>query len=159
MHPLLQELYDYHHGASQIIDELSNLLIQVKHKPLSVPDIQPIFNLLAILHSDEEQLHHQNEELIRQQLVATDLPLHPRIQDLENDHHGFDRIADHLKLLVDSELSLREMAAIIDDYIRKYYDHIDGEENIFFPMANKYLTDKDWEMIQQRWQTNEMITE
>lgn len=151
MHPLLQELYDYHHDASKVIDELSGLLIQLKYEGSSVADIKPVFHLLSILHSDTERRHHLNEELIRQQLVATDLPLHPRIQDLENDHHGFDRIADHLKLLVDSELSHREMAAIIDDYIRKYYDHIDGEENIFFPMANKYLTSDDWETIRSQW--------
>ncbi|WP_298771334.1 hemerythrin domain-containing protein [uncultured Shewanella sp.] len=151
MHPLLQELYDYHHDASKVIDELSGLLTQVKYKRSSLADVKPVFQLLSLLHSDAERRHHLNEELIRQQLVATELPLHPRIQDLENDHHGFDRIADHLKLLVDSELSHKEMAAIIDDYIRKYYDHIDGEENIFFPMADKYLTSNDWETIRAQW--------
>ncbi|WP_299008243.1 hemerythrin domain-containing protein [uncultured Shewanella sp.] len=151
MHTLLQELYDYHHNASSIIDELSTLLIQLKREKATSSDLKAVFRLLAVLHSNEEREHHQNEELIRQKLEATELPLHPRIQELENDHHGFDRIADHLMLLVDSELSQREMAAIIDDYIRKYYDHIDGEENIFFPMADKYLTDEDWQEIRQKW--------
>ncbi|MCL1124629.1 hemerythrin domain-containing protein [Shewanella surugensis] len=153
MHALLKELYDYHHDASKVIDELSVLLNHLKQATSPLVDSQAVFHLLSVLHSDEERQHHQNEELIRKQLVAREIPLHPRIQDLENDHNGFDRIADHLKLLVDSELSHKEISAIIDDYILKYYDHIDGEENIFFPMADKYLSDLDWQEIKNQWQS------
>lgn len=156
MHRLLQELYDYHHDASKVIDELNVLLNHLKLATSSVGNRQAVFHLLSVLHSNEERQHHQNEELIRKQLVATKRPLHPRIQDLENDHNGFDRIADHLKLLVDSELSHREIAAIIDDYIRQYYDHIDGEENIFFPMADKHLSDLDWQEIKNQWQSSSL---
>ncbi|WP_299493358.1 hemerythrin domain-containing protein [uncultured Shewanella sp.] len=152
MHPLLEELYAYHHNASMIIDEVKILLMQLTKNTSPLKENEDLFRLLSVLHDEKERLHHQNEELIRKRLVATDVAIHPRILDLERDHDSFYKIADHLKLLVDSELSRAEILAIIEDYIRKYYDHIDSEENIFFPMADKHLTEQDWQEIESQWQ-------
>ena len=62
-------------------------------------------------------------------------------------------MATRLKELEHSALTPKEIAAFIDDYIHKYYDHLDGEENIFFPMAEKWLTDDQWLEIHKHWKT------
>ena len=32
-----------------------------------------------------------------------------------------------------------------------YDDHANGEENIFFPIANEYLNQSDWQIVKAGW--------
>lgn len=152
MHPLLKELYAYHQDTSVTIDEVERLLVKLKANDTPLKDNDDLFHFLTVLHSQKERVHHQNEEVIRKRLVDNNVSLHPSILALEHAHKHFYEIADTLKTLVDSELSRQEIIAIIEDYLRQYFDHIDTEENTFFPVANKLLTDKDWEVIASQWQ-------
>lgn len=152
MHPLLEELHLYHHNISTTIDQIKNLLTQFKSGTCDVVDRDKLFNLLESLHGEAETQHHQNEELIRQLLLTTRAPVHPRVLDIERDHQGFARIASQLKALEHSSHTPKEIATFIEDYIHKYYDHLDSEENIFFPLADEWLTTSQWQDIQQQWQ-------
>ena len=153
MHPLLEELHVYHHNISITIDQLEKLLFKVKNDTFDKIDRKALFKLQSSLHSEAEKHHHQNEELIRQQLITTKAPIHQRVKDIQRDHESFDRMATRLRELEHSALTPKEIAAFIDDYIHKYYDHLDGEENIFFPMADKWLTDDHWQEIHKHWKT------
>jgi hemerythrin-like domain-containing protein len=54
-------------------------------------------------------------------------------------------------MLEDSTQETKVIAAAIDDFIMKYYDHMDAEESIFFPMADKWLSDIQWQEIKRQW--------
>lgn len=152
MHPLLEELHLYHHNISTTIDQIKNLLTQFKSDTCTAADREQLFRLLECLHGEAETCHHQNEELIRHLLLTTRAPVHPRVLDIERDHQGFARIASQLKALEQSSHTPKEIATFIEDYIHKYYDHLDSEENIFFPLADEWLTDNQWQDIRQQWQ-------
>jgi hemerythrin-like domain-containing protein len=152
MHPLIKELHTYHLNVCNNIEQMKALLKRSKSEPSSATERQALFSLLGALHSDAETRHHHNEELIRQLLLTTRAPIHPRVLDIERDHRGFDRIAKQLRALEDSSLTPAEIATFIEDYIHKYYDHLDSEENIFFPLAEKLLTASQWLEIEQQWQ-------
>ena len=93
----------------------------------------------------------KNEELIRLALLATDAPIHQRVMAIEQDHKAFKRIAGQLKMLEQSTQEARVIADTIEDFIKKYYDHMDAEENIFFPVADKWLSDTQWQEIKHQW--------
>lgn len=152
MHPLLEELHSYHHDISATVIQIREVLDKCKHETCTATDRQALFRLLEALHGDAETRHHQNEELIRQQLIATRAPLHPRVQEIERDHQGFARIAGQLKALEHSGHTPGEIATFVEDYLHKYHDHMDCEENIFFPMADQWLADHQWQAIKQQWQ-------
>lgn len=152
MHPLLEELHLYHHNISITIEQIKNLLTQFKSGTCTAADREQLFRLLECLHGEAETRHHQNEELIRHLLLTTRAPVHPRVLDIERDHQGFARIASQLKALEHSSHTPKEIATFIEDYIHKYYDHLDSEENIFFPLADEWLTTHQWQDIQQQWQ-------
>jgi hemerythrin-like domain-containing protein len=153
MHSLLNELHAYHHNISATIGQVKILLCELKNETSDTVDRKKLFKLLESLHGEAETRHHQNEELIRRLLLTTRAPLHQRVANIERDHRGFDRIASQLKALEYSGLTPKEIATFIEDYIQKYYDHMDSEENIFFPMADEWLSDNQWQEIQQQWQT------
>lgn len=152
MHPLLEELHAYHHDISATIGQMKKLLGQFKNGSCDAADREQLFKLLESLHGQAETRHHQNEELIREQLLATRAPVHHRVQEIERDHQGFERIANQLRALEHSNLSPEEVATYVEDYILKYYDHLDSEENIFFPLADEWLSDRQWQEVEQRWQ-------
>ncbi|MGY3176353.1 hemerythrin-like domain-containing protein [Pseudomonas sp. TE12234] len=131
MNVLLKELQAYHHEVAIKITQINELLRQLRH---GSNDCSPLFKMLEALHGDAERHHHENEELIRLALLATDAPIHQRVKDIERDHQAFGRIAGQLKMLEDTTQETRVIADTIDDFIKKYYDHMDAEENIFFPV-------------------------
>jgi hemerythrin-like domain-containing protein len=154
MHPLLEELHHYHHDISVTIDQMKGLLDKLNNDAGDAADRQQLFALLESLHGEAETRHHQNEELIRRQLLTTNAPPNPRVLDIERDHQGFARIASQLKALEHSSLTQKEIATFVEDYISKYYDHLDSEEYIFFPLADEWLNDNQWREIKQQWQAS-----
>ncbi|CAN7433098.1 hemerythrin domain-containing protein [Pseudomonas sp. GL-B-26] len=151
MNILLKELHTYHHEVAIKITQIKGLLGRLRHESASADDCKLLFKLLEALHGDAERYHHENEELIRRALLATEAPIHQRVKDIERDHQAFGRIAGQLKMLEDSTQEARVIADTIDDFIKKYYDHMDAEENIFFPVADKWLSDIQWQEIKRQW--------
>jgi hemerythrin-like domain-containing protein len=151
MNDLLSELHAYHHDVAKKITQIKELLRKIRRESDSADDCTLLFKLLEALHSDAERRHHENEELIRRALLATEAPIHQRVKDIERDHQAFGRIAGQLKLLEGTTKETRVIADAIDDFIRKYFDHMDAEENIFFPAADKWLSDNQWRAIKRQW--------
>ena len=152
MHPLLEELHQYHRNISVTIHQLQTLLDQAKQENSEQTDCDSIFKLLNHLHGEAEVKHHKNEEVIRRQLMNTDAPIHQRVNDIAHVHLGFARITEQLCNLEASGRSVKEVCLFIEDYFNKYFDHMQGEETIFFPMADKWLTDFQWQEVQKIWQ-------
>lgn len=151
MNTLLNELHTYHHEVAKKITQIKALLGKMKHEPAGADDRKLLFQELEALHGDAERHHHENEEIIRRALLETEAPIHQRVKDIERDHLAFGRIAAQLKALEDSTQELKVIADTIDDFIKKYYDHMESEENIFFPMADKWLSDTQWQEVKSQW--------
>lgn len=151
MNALLNELHAYHHDVAKNITQIKELLRKIRHESDAGDDCSLLFKKLEALHGDAERHHHENEELIRRALLATEAPIHQRVKDIERDHQAFGRIAGQLKMLEDTTKEARVIADTIDDFIKKYYDHMDAEENIFFPAAAKWLSDAQWQDIKRQW--------
>lgn len=151
MNILLEELRRYHHEVAIKITQIEGLLGRMRHESAGADDCKLLFKLLEALHGDAERHHHENEELIRRALLATEAPIHQRVEDIERDHQAFERIAGQHKMLEDSTQEARVIADTIDDFIKKYYDHMETEENIFFPVADKWLSEIQWQEIKRQW--------
>ncbi|WCM48509.1 hemerythrin domain-containing protein [Pseudomonas sp. WJP1] len=151
MNVLLNELHAYHHEVAGKINRVKALLQKLRHESAGSDDCKLLFKMLEALHGEAERHHHENEELIRRALLTTEAPIHPRVEDIERDHQAFGRIAGQLMMLEDSTKETSVIAAAIDDFITKYYDHMEAEENIFFPMADKWLSGIQWQEIKRQW--------
>ncbi len=151
MHELLRELQNYHRQASAVINEIAKLnkeLIQTK-----ADDIRDLItNTLEELKSEKELNHHFNEELVREALMSTEAPIHRRVEQIAKDHAAFHRIMSSLQSQCqNNNCTNEELSSIINDYIDKYFDHLEAEETIFFPMAEKWLDDELWATVQEKW--------
>ncbi|MBM6446777.1 MULTISPECIES: hemerythrin domain-containing protein [Pseudomonas] len=151
MNVLLKELHAYHHEVAVKITQIKESLRKLRHESNGADDCKLLFTMLEALHDDAERHHHENEELIRLALLATEAPIHQRVKDIERDHQAFGRIAGQLKMLENTTQETSVIADTVDDFIKKYYDHMEAEENIFFPVADKWLSDSQWQEIKRQW--------
>ncbi|OZG69984.1 hypothetical protein BTA51_28350 [Hahella sp. CCB-MM4] len=151
MHPLLEELLNYHRQASAVIKEISKLNQELTQTDAS--DIRDLLiNSLEELKSEEERNHHFNEELVREALMSTEAPIHRSVEQIAKDHAAFGRIMSSLQSQCqDDSCTDEELSSMITDYIDKYFDHLEAEETIFFPMAEKWLDEDLWANVQEKW--------
>ncbi len=152
MHELLSELQSFHHQTSEKAGDLARftkVLAQNGEDHVR----ETILEMLEAFNSEEEHAHHHNEELIREALISTGAPIHRRVEQIEKDHHAFGRIMSNLlDQCRDHKVSSAVLSSQINDYIDKYFDHLEAEETIFFPMADKWLEEEQWEAIKKSWQ-------
>lgn len=151
MNILLNELHSYHHDMASKISQIRELLKKLKLQAIDDEDGKLLFEMLEALHGDAERHHHENEELVRRALLTTEAPIHRRILDIERDHQAFGRIAEQLRMLPGTTKDPKVIADTVDDFIGKYFDHMESEENIFFPAADKWLSDSQWLEIKHQW--------
>ena len=151
MHELLSELNSYHRQASDRAGDLSRLAKELAQNGEEHVR-ETILEILATFNNEEEKAHHHNEELIRKALIKTDAPIHRRVEQIEKDHQAFGRILSNiLSQCQDPKVTAAVLSSQINDYIDKYYDHLEAEETIFFPMAEKWLEDEHWEHVKKSW--------
>ncbi|PTT99543.1 cation-binding protein, partial [Pseudomonas sp. HMWF031] len=115
MNVLLKELHAYHHEVAMKITQIKELLRKLRHDTDGADDCKLLFKMLETLHGDAERHHHENEELIRLALLATEAPIHQRVKDIERDHLAFGRIAGQLKMLEGTTQETRVIADTVDD--------------------------------------------
>lgn len=72
MNALLKELHAYHHEVATKITQIKELLERIRHGSAGADDRKLLFKQLEALHGDAERHHHENEELIRLALLATE---------------------------------------------------------------------------------------
>lgn len=74
------------------------------------------------------------------------------MEEIPADHEAFDTmIADISSKIVDQSVGCDELCSRIKRFVAVYNDHVNGEENIFFPIADKYLQDSHWTRIKKAW--------
>lgn len=148
MHALIEELRDYHRLKSRHLLQLDRAKADLARggprEALVVP--------LRLFQGPSEEAHHRNEELILAQVRVTDAPIHPRLAQLTGDHDAFTgRVSALIRLVEEADVTLEQLRCSIEDFARHYDDHASGEENIFFPLADRTLSGSHWSAIERDW--------
>ena len=150
MNKYIEELRHYHSRNSKLLDQLSDTVKRYQNSKDKNHKTR-MFDIVRQIHDIDEPVHHANEEIIREELIQANVRLHPSIQMLQRDHEGFARIVHRLFDLEKSRLPAVQICEHIQNYITNYFDHMDCEENFFFPMAEKHLSDVQWTHVAQKW--------
>ena len=152
MHELIQELQQYHREKARNLFDLEKSVNNLLENGSSEEYGQTLQALFEPFQNIAEVAHHQNEEVILSELRKTSAPIHRRVDEISADHEAFDRkIVEISTKIIDHSVSCTELCSTIKSFVAIYKDHADGEENIFFPMADKYLTGSHWGRIKKAW--------
>ncbi len=152
MHRRIEELQQYHAKKSKALKELQSsisLLAETENLPALVGKIQ---ELLSAFDADTESEHHRKEELILEELRKTEAPIHRKVDELSGDHRAFAKILGRLHQLIEENKGDPDLLSVqIGEFIKHYEDHAGTEELIFFPMADQYLEESNWQNVEKQW--------
>ena len=152
MHELIENLQEYHRQKARHLFELESCVNDLIEFGPSEGYAQTLRTLFEPFQNTTEVAHHHNEELILGELRNTSAPIHRRVDEIPTDHEAFNKIVVEIATQIrDPEVGCAELCAIIKNFVLNYSDHADGEESIFFPIADKYLQSDHWSRIQQAW--------
>lgn len=157
-------------SALQIIrDEHASLAAMLQSMRLMVQrgpdeDRRQFFDVVRamLFYIDEfpERLHHPKESnLLFPKLVKAAPKVMGAIDKLERDHMYSEKVARDLQhLLLSWELlGIKRRAAFeeaFNKYIDFYLEHMNLEETVILPEAQRCLSDKDWQVLDEAFAEN-----
>jgi hemerythrin-like domain-containing protein len=116
------------------------------------PDFELMTDILDYALNYPELCHHPTEDLVYQRLMERDPASSAVVLDLLEEHRKLTLItkefADLLaRVVLDGEVPRERLGALGREFVATNRRHIEREETIVFPLAEKALTDQDWAEI------------
>jgi hemerythrin-like domain-containing protein len=151
MPKVLDELRQDHKNMARLWDLLGRELKVFKEGGL--PDYDLVESILDYCINYPDLFHHPREDLVFQRLKAVDPASGNIVGDLEQEHAQLGaltrRFSNALKnVLEDEQLPRDWFMDVANDFLNFARNHMQMEEVLFFPAADKHLTDDDWDQIE-----------
>jgi len=153
-------IYDEHRSIAAILHGLQALARMAKD-----PGVQPEFAvfraMIYYIDAFPERLHHPKEDDFLFALLAVSAPeARPLIEELCAEHAAGKRLIRELEAAliafeVNGRSSLPAFADAVDAYARFHWDHMRKEEARLLPLAERHLTEADWQAIDEAFAGNE----
>ena len=151
MHPRLQELHQDHINLAKVLRLLEQQLVNVRAE--EHVDLDVLSEIVDYVQTYPDLVHHKREDIIfsvylghpacRRDLVGRLMEEHTLLLKKTHD------LAEHIEQWRhDSPVARGKVVAIIADYLRMQWDHLNLEESSVFELLNQELTTADWERIE-----------
>jgi hemerythrin-like domain-containing protein len=119
------------------------------------PDYDIISGIIEYCLDFPDQCHHPKEDLIYRKLQERDPEAAEAVGDLENEHEKLSGLTLELaatvrRVLGEVELPRDYVMKLAEEFLTTYRLHIQMEEQLFFPAAERVLTQDDWAGIDAR---------
>jgi hemerythrin-like domain-containing protein len=124
------------------------------------PDFKVLRAMLYYIDVFPERFHHpkENDYLFAKLRLRTQ-EAEDIISRLENDHKcGEEKIRTLMQAVIRMECGggsyVKEFANLVEDYAQFHWRHMGLEEDIVLPLAERTLTDEDWDKIDAAFSGN-----
>jgi len=139
---------------------MAKLLSLLKREVQAFSDNKPVdFELVdSILEYNlnfPDACHHPKEDVVFQWLCDRDPEAAKAVGDLTKEHEELGGLTKRFAMAVENVLRDHQLprgwfSEIADDYMRFMRRHMQMEEVVFFPAAERVLTDDDWKSIDKQ---------
>ena len=151
MADVLQQLSEDHRNIARLLAILERQLIRFDRAER--PDYELLMAIADYFTGFPDRCHHPKEDLILRRMREKDPVAADAVGDLEAEHEKIGELAQRFKEAVQNVLTEVEMPrsafdAVLRHFIQDQRQHMLMENERFFPLALKILTDKDWTEIE-----------
>jgi hemerythrin-like domain-containing protein len=151
MHPILQELHQDHLNLSRILELLQKQLDLVSCG--GAVDLLVLGEIIDYVRSYPDLIHHPREDVIFQ-VYRERCPDNPEVIDRLMDEHrtliastvAMQNCIDQWQQ--DSPVPREHIVALIEDYLRRQWDHLNLEEGSVYKRLAEGLGEADWAHIE-----------
>jgi hemerythrin-like domain-containing protein len=149
--------------AKRILEEEHRSLAAVLHGMLYVvreiryvgikPDFVPLEAMLHYIDAFQERFHHPKEDAYLFKLLGSRYPgATPMLDHLKEEHEsGAVKLRELRQALIryrdGGSAEFPEFATLVAGYAAFHWEHMRLEENDLLPLAERHLTDADWDAI------------
>ena len=156
----LQIIKDEHLTIAAVIYSLRYLVRQIRDHGAK-PDFRLLYAILDYIVEYPDRFHHPKEnDYLFKILHEKNSDAHPIIAELEAEHVRGNQLIDSLKTGLrryeqDEQAGFDAFAKAVEEYADFQWQHMAKEESILMPMAEKSLSEKDWDVIAKAFQEND----
>jgi hemerythrin-like domain-containing protein len=159
MHKALLIIIDEHSSIAAVLHGMEYLVKEIGVHGKKI-DFRVFRAMLYYLDTFAERLHHPKEDkYLFAAMRRRGTQANALIDQLEREHASGEQSLRRLEqhLLRYEEGGLREFpdfAAAVEQYIKGYREHMRKEEEQAFPLAEKLLTESDWDAASRPFEEN-----
>ena len=119
------------------------------------PDYDILFGVVEYLRDWSDRWHHPKEDLVLEKLRQRDPAAAETVGELEQSHEALATLTEQFldvirEVLGEEELPRDRVTGLAAEFIRSQRRHMQGEEAVFLPAAERALTSEDWADIAMR---------
>ena len=147
---ILDQLKLDHENVAHLIDILESQLERIHE--LKSADFDLIQDIMHYMVHYPDRVHHPMEDLVAKKLAEREPSAEKIVSVLAREHEGLlkkgQEFLDVASNVADGAMVLREeLETKGDDYVAFIRSHMQKEDDEFFPLAEKSLTEEDWNAV------------
>jgi hemerythrin-like domain-containing protein len=160
MHKTIRIIHDEHRSLAAVLQGLLSL-VRACHDSRVQPEFPVLNAMIHYIDAFPERLHHPKEDdFLFTRLAARAPEARPLIQHLRAEHIEGAKLVRELEAAllayeVNGRPDLAAFAAAAEHYARFHWDHMAKEEKELLPLAERFLTERDWGEIDAAFAGNE----
>ena len=156
----LSIIREEHRSLSAVTRSLRTLARDARDRGRA-PDYELFTLILDYIEGFSDRLHHPKEdEYLFAALRRRGAAANEALDVLERDHARGDELTRDLRYLlsrcrVGGAGAVEAFAAAVEEYVDFYWRHMRLEEDVVLPLAERTLTEADWQPIDAAFRANE----
>jgi len=156
----LSIIREEHRSLSAVTRSLRTLARDARDRGRA-PDYELFTLILDYIEGFSDRLHHPKEdEYLFAALRRRGAAANEALDVLERDHARGDELTRDLRYFlsrcrVGGAAALEAFAAAVEEYVDFYWRHMRLEEDVVLPLAERTLTEADWQPIDAAFRANE----
>ncbi|HZP94332.1 MAG TPA: hemerythrin domain-containing protein [Burkholderiales bacterium] len=160
MHAAIRLIRDEHRSISAVL-RAANFVVDKAHSSGDTPDFELLRAMLYYLREFPERRHHPNEDrVLFAQIKARTREADGIIAELRQEHERGDEMLRVLEMALDrwregARDGARQFSEVLSGYTRFHHAHMEKEETLVLPAAERALSSEDWHEIYSAFESNQ----
>ncbi len=158
MNQIIEQLNQDHRRLVKVLYRLDNEIKTLGGMLTGKGNMEAVVDMLDYIQTYPELNHHRLEDEICRLLKKKEWVDGDILEEVEDKHELLELLAENVHYHMDSAIkdsAINEGAAntvrflrAVKEYIKYQLKHMEYEQKHLFPMAEKYLTEEDWQFLQ-----------
>ncbi|MBL8472622.1 MAG: hemerythrin domain-containing protein [Rhodocyclaceae bacterium] len=159
MQPALTIIKDEHRALAAVLRGLQYLVQQVRNSQ-KAPDFALMKSMLAYIEAFPDKLHHPKEDqylyrILRERTGEVTQTLNLLEEEHRKETEWLNTLRTTLEAYERQASAFEPFSDAVEFYVAAHFSHMNKEEDVIMPVAEKALTEADWNEIATAFRSNQ----
>ena len=159
MQRALTIIKDEHRALAAVLRGFQYLVQQIRNSG-KAPDFPLMKSMLTYIETFPDKLHHPKEDeylyrIMRERSSEVDATLDLLEEEHRQEPEWLGRLRTSLELYERDAAAFDGFADAVEFYVASHFSHMNKEEDLVMPVAEKVLTAEDWKSIDAAFSSNQ----